>query len=323
MPTVNTAHGAIDTTDLGVTLMHEHVFIMSSELTQNYPESWGDDASREADAIARLTELKANGVDTIVDLTVIGLGRYIPRIARIAEATDLNIVVATGFYTYNDLPLTFHFNGPAVGLPEPMTDMFVRDIEHGIADTGIKAAILKCATDEPGVTPGVERVLRAVAAAHRQTGVPISTHTHAASRRGLEQQRIFAEEGVDLSRVIIGHCGDTTDIGYLEELIANGSYIGMDRFGVDVFLPFEERVATVATMCERGHAAKMVLSHDTWCYFDALPDELTAQALPNSHYLHIHNDVLPALRERGVTEEQITTMLVDNPRRIFERKGGY
>lgn len=157
MPTVNTAHGAIDTTDLGVTLMHEHVFIMSSELTQNYPESWGDDASREADAIARLTELKANGVDTIVDLTVIGLGRYIPRIARIAEATDLNIVVATGFYTYNDLPLTFHFNGPAVGLPEPMTDMFVRDIEHGIADTGIKAAILKCATDEPGVTPGVER----------------------------------------------------------------------------------------------------------------------------------------------------------------------
>lgn len=112
MPTVNTAHGAIETADLGVTLMHEHVFIMTTELTQNYPESWGDDASRETDAIARLTELKANGVDTIVDLTVIGLGRYIPRIARIAEATDLNIVVATGFYTYNDLPLALHFNGP-------------------------------------------------------------------------------------------------------------------------------------------------------------------------------------------------------------------
>ncbi|MBP2454894.1 phosphotriesterase family protein [Mycolicibacterium lutetiense] len=323
MPTVNTARGAIDTADLGTTLMHEHVFIMSTELNQNYPESWGDDASREADAITRLTELKAGGVDTIVDLTVIGLGRYIPRIARIAEATDLNIVVATGFYTYNDLPLTFHFSGPAVGLPEPMTEMFVRDIEDGIADTGIKAAILKCATDEPGVTPGVERVLRAVAQAHRQTGVPISTHTHAESRRGLEQQRVFAEEEVDLSRVVIGHCGDTTDIDYLEELIANGSYIGMDRFGVDVFLPFEDRVATVATMCERGHAEKMVLSHDTWCYFDALPDELTATALPNSHYLHIHNDVLPALRGRGVTEEQITTMLVDNPRRIFDRQGGY
>lgn len=204
-----------------------------------------------------------------------------------------------------------------------MAELFVRDIEKGIADTGIKAAILKCATDEPGVTPGVERVLRAVAQAHRQTGVPISTHTHAASRRGLEQQRIFAEEGVDLSRVVIGHCGDTTDLGYLEELIANGSYLGMDRFGVDVFLPFEDRVETVATLCERGHAEKMVLSHDTWCYFDALPDEMTAAALPNSHYLHIHNDVIPALKQRGVTEDQITTMLVANPRRIFEHSGGY
>lgn len=319
---MNTASGSIDTADLGVTLMHEHVFIMSTELTQNYPDSWGDEAKREADAIARLNELKAHGVDTIVDLTVVGLGRYLPRIARIAAATDLNIVVATGLYTYNDIPMTFHFHPPDVGI-EIMAQMFVRDIEQGVADTGIKAAILKCATDEPGVTPGVERVLRAVAQAHRQTGTPISTHTHAESRRGLEQQRIFAEEGVDLARVVIGHCGDTTDIGYLEELIDNGSYIGMDRFGVDVFLPFADRVATVATMCERGHADRMVLSHDTWCYFDALPDELTATALPNSHYLHIHNDVLPALKQRGVTDEQITTMLVDNPRRIFERAGGY
>ena len=207
--------------------------------------------------------------------------------------------------------------------PEPMVDMFVRDIEHGIADTGVKAAILKCATDEPGVTPGVERVLRAVAQSHRQTGVPISTHTHAATGRGLEQQRIFAEEGVDLSRVVIGHSGDTTDIAYLEELIAEGSYLGMDRFGVDAILSFEDRVNTVATMCERGHADRMVLSHDASCYFDALPEATLPVALPNWHYLHIHDDVLPALRRRGVTEEQLTTMLVDNPRTIFSTRGGY
>ena len=260
--TVNTARGEIDAGDLGVTLMHEHVFIMSTEIMENYPEGWGYGARREADAIVRLNELKARGVDTIVDLTVIGLGRYIPRIARIAAATELNIVVATGLYTYNDLPMHFHYvcPGAVLGGPEIMTEMFVRDIEQGIADTGVKAAILKCATDEPGVTPGVERVLRAVAQAHRQTGVPISTHTHAASRRGLEQQAIFAEEGVDPTRVVIGHSGDTTDIAYLEELIARGSYIGMDRFGVDAYLPFEDRVDTVATMCERGHADRMVLS---------------------------------------------------------------
>ncbi|MDI3313318.1 MAG: phosphotriesterase-related protein [Mycobacterium sp.] len=324
MSQVSTARGPIDTADLGVTLMHEHVFIMTTEIAQNYPEEFGDEAKREADAVKRLNELKACGVDTIVDLTVIGLGRYIPRIARIAAATELNIVVAAGIYTYNEVPFRFHYLGPGTQLdgPEIMTDMFVRDIEQGIADTGIKAAILKCATDEPGVTPGVERVLRAVAQAHNRTGVPISTHTHAPTRRGLEQQRIFAEEGVDLSRVIIGHCGDTTDIGYLEELITNGSYIGMDRFGIEAILPFEDRVNTVARMCERGHADKMVLSHDANCYFDALPEELLPLAAPNWHYLHIPNDVIPALKERGVTDEQIHAMLVDNPRRIFERRGG-
>lgn len=195
--TVNTAEGSIATADLGVTLMHEHVFIMTTEITLNYPEGWGDEARREADAVARLNELKSRGVDTIVDLTVLGLGRYLPRIARIAGQTALNIVVATGLYTYNDVPFYFSLHGPGTELdgPETMTDMFVRDIEHGIADTGIKAAVLKCATDKPGITAGVDRVLRAVAQAHRRTGAPISTHTHAASRRGLQQQRVFTEEG--------------------------------------------------------------------------------------------------------------------------------
>jgi phosphotriesterase-related protein len=183
--------------------------------------------------------------------------------------------------------------------------------------------MLKCATDELGVTPGVERVLRAVAQAHRQTGVPISTHTHARSRRGLDQQRIFREEGVDLSRVVIGHSGDTTDINYLEEVIVAGSYLGMDRFGLDTILPFDERVNTVASLCERGHADKLVLSHDTACFHDWLPEPVLPTGLPNWHYLHISNDVIPALRKRGVTEDQIRTMLVDNPRGIFERQGRY
>jgi len=325
MQQVNTVKGALNTEQLGVTLMHEHVFVLSAEIMQNFPEPWGDEEKRVADAIARLNELKSRGVDTIVDLTVIGLGRYIPRIQRVAAQTELNIVVATGVYTYNDVPMYFHFQGPGteLGGPEFMADMFVRDIEEGIAGTGVRAAILKCATDQPGVTPGVERVLRAVAQAHRRTGVPISTHTHAHTERGLEQQRIFEEEGVDLSRVVIGHSGDTTDIAYLEKLIANGSYVGMDRFGIDVLLPFEDRVNTVAKMCELGHAGKMVLSHDAACFNDWLPEAALPSVLPNWHFLHIHNDVIPALKERGVTDEQINTMLVDNAREIFERQGSY
>jgi phosphotriesterase-related protein len=140
---------------------------------------------------------------------------------------------------------------------------------------------------------------------------------------GLDQQRIFAEEGVDLSRVVIGHCGDTNEIDYLEELVRNGSYIGMDRFGIDSILSFEDRVATVATMCARGHAGKMVLSHDASCFLHWIPEKMIPIALPRWNYLHIHKDVIPALKQRGVTEEQIRTMMVDNPRRIFEQQGAY
>jgi len=325
MTLVNTVKGPVDTSSLGTTLMHEHVFVLSTEIGQNYPEDWGDEEKRVDDAIARLNELKGAGVDTIVDLTVIGLGRYIPRIQRIAQQIDLNIIVATGVYTYNDVPMYFHFRGPGTVLegPELMVDMFVRDIQEGIAGTGVKAAILKCATDEPGVTRGVERVLRAVAQAHRRTGVPISTHTHAHTRRGLEQQRIFTEEGVDLSRVVIGHSGDTTDLEYLEELMAAGSYIGMDRFGIDTILPFEDRVDTVAKLCARGRADKMVLSHDAACFNDWLPEAAIPAVLPRWHFLHIHHDVIPVLKQRGVTDEQLKAMLVDNPRKIFEAQGGY
>ena len=325
MAVINTVKGPIDFSRLGTTLMHEHVFVLSTEVMQNYPEGWGDEEKRVADAISRLNQLKARGVDSIVDLTVIGLGRYIPRIQRIAAETELNIIVATGIYTYNDVPMYFHFQGPGteLGGPEYMTDMFIRDITEGIGKTGVKAAILKCATDKPGVTPGVERILRAVAQAHRKTGVPISTHTHAHSERGLEQQRIFQEEGVDLTRVIIGHSGDTTDLNYLEKLVGAGSYIGMDRFGIDTRLPFEDRVNTVARMCERGHADKMVLSHDAACFNDWLPEAALPVVIPNWHFLHISDDVIPALKERGVTDEQVHAMLVDNPRKIFERQGSY
>ncbi len=235
-----------------------------------------------------------------------------------AATTGLQIVVATGLYTFGDVPLYFAFRKTDV-----MTGFFVADIEGGIAGTGVRAGILKCATDQAGLTPGVERVLRAVARAHRQTGVPISTHTHAPSERGLDQQRIFKEEGVDLTRVVIGHSGDTTDLRYLEEVAGAGSYLGMDRFGLDALLGFKERVDTVAALCRRGLAGQIVLSHDASCHVDAFDHPTRERVAPNWHHLHISRDVLPALRERGVTEEQIHQMLVENPRRIFAATGGY
>lgn len=320
MAAIESVRGTVDTADLGRVLMHEHVFVLSPEMMNNYETGW-DEEARVADAIERLTDLKANGVSTIVDLTVIGLGRYIPRIQRVNETVDINIIAATGLYTYNEIPHYFHFRGPGLlfDQPELLTEMFIHDIEVGIGETGVKAGILKCATDEPGVTGGVERVLRAVAQAHRATGVPISTHTHAHTRRGLEQQDIFDQEGVDPTQVVIGHSGDTTDLDYLKEIMNRGSFIGMDRFGIDVLLPFEDRVNTVAALCEQGFADQMVLSHDAACFNDWLPDDQLPIVTPNWNYLHITRDVVPALKHRGVTDEQVDQMLIDNPRRIFER----
>ncbi|TAK56728.1 MAG: phosphotriesterase [Dehalococcoidia bacterium] len=317
MATVNTATGSIDTSQLGFTLMHEHIYVLSEGVAPNFPQLF-DRPPRLAQAVAALREAKAHGVSTVVDLTVLGLGRDVAFVRDIAREAGVNVIVATGLYTYDELP--HYFQTRSI---DHMADLFVRDIEVGIQSTDVRAAILKCATDEQGVTPGVEKVLRAVARAHRRTGVPISTHTHAATKRGLEQQRIFTEEGVDLRRVVIGHCGDTEDVGYLEQLIAAGSTIGMDRFGVDVILPTEKRVATIAKLCERGHAGSMVLAHDTSCYIDWFEESAVKAALPRWNFLHISDDVVPALRAAGVSDEQIRQMTVDNPRRIFEAQGAY
>jgi phosphotriesterase-related protein len=323
MPQVETLTGPVDVEQLGTVLMHEHVFVLSPELQSAYPgfNGWDPDAQVER-AREQLTALKAAGVDTIVDLTVVGTGRDVPLVARAAEGTGLQVVVATGIYTYDDVPTAFHYRGPGTllgGDDDQMVGMFLQDIETGIQGTAMKAGVLKCATDEKGLTPGVERVLRAVAKAHLETGVPISTHTHPLTRRGLDQQRVFREEGVDLSRVIIGHSGDTTDCDYLTELCEAGSYIGMDRFGINILLTFEDRVETVAEMCRRGYAERMVLSHDAAVFFDWLPMDQLPSILPQWHYRHIHEDVLPALRERGVTEDQLHQMLVENPKAVLGR----
>jgi phosphotriesterase-related protein len=321
MAILDTPRGPVDSGALGKTLMHEHIFVFDQEIAHNMPAQW-DEGERHAAAVERLTRLKASGIDTIVDLTVLGLGRSLPRVQRVAKEVDLNIILATGLYEYTEMPVYFRTRTPELLGSDPLLDFFVAEITEGIAGTGLRASILKCCTDEPGVTPAIDRILRCVAKAHRATGVPITTHTNAALRRGLDQQQVFSSEGVDLTRVVIGHSGDTTDIGYLEELMKNGSYIGMDRFGMDTILPFEDRCATVATLVERGWVNQIVLSHDTACASNWIPQEMLA-TMPNWKLTHICDHVLPQLRSLGVSEEQIEVMLVTNPRRILETISPY
>jgi phosphotriesterase-related protein len=316
MPTVNTVSGPVDTADLGFTLMHEHIIVHSPGVKENFPVF--DRAAEIDKAAAKLKDVQARGVTTLVDLTP-GDWRDIPFVKEVVAASGMQVIIATGIYW--EVP--HYFSAESGRSIESIADLFARDIQDGIMDTGVKAGIIKCATDQPGVTPNVERILRAAAKAHRATGVPISTHTHPASGVGINQQDVFESEGVDLSRVVIGHSGDTEDTDYLKKICDRGSYIGMDRFGIDIFLPTPQRVATIKKMFDMGYAEQMVLSHDASCHFAWADPALMEKLVPNWHFNHIPDDVIPALREAGVTDTQITTMTTDNPRRIFERQGAY
>ena len=314
MSRVETVRGPVELDSLGTTLMHEHVFVLSEEIRQNYPSLWDEDL-RVAHAAGHLNKAAQRGIDTIADATVLGLGRDIRRIQRVAALTEVNIVVATGLYTFSDVPFFFRYRGrrtTATG-EDPMTEMFTADIVAGIADTGVRAAFLKCSIDEQGLTRGVERALRAVARAHILTGAPVTVHTHPASQSGLTALRVLREEGADLGRVVIGHSGDSADLDYLTQIADAGCLLGMDRFGEGGPPFLEQRAGTVAALCERGYAGSMVLSHDTACYIDWFAHDEAAAG----NYTYIHDQVLPALAERGVTPGQIEAMLVANPRRYF------
>ena len=312
--TVDTALGSIATGTLGSTLMHEHIVTRSPGVHENWPHLF-DRPGILAAAERKMADLYQRGIRTIVDLTTVDLGRDIDLIVDVARRSKVQVIVATGVWW---MPQRYFFSH---GVDDVAT-LFVRDITQGIGTSGVKAAIIKCATDTQGVTPVIENILRASARAHRATGAPISTHTWAAGRTGEAQQAIFAQEGVDLRRVIIGHSGDSEDLGYLRGLMDRGSTIGMDRFGLVNFLPTAKRVEVLAKLCAEGYAGKMVLSHDANCWTDMMSEDEKRRTRPRWNYNHISDDILPALRAAGVSEDQLDQMLVRNPRAIFEARAG-
>lgn len=317
---VNTFRGPVDSDGLGTTLIHEHLFVRNFELETNFPdEEWHPAAAVDA-AVAKLGELHDLGVDTIVDLTVPGLGRDVELVSEVAAKTPVNLVAATGWYTPNVLPTFFRFHGPGLTIDreEPLVEMFLTDIESGIAGSGVKAAIIKVMADEEGFTPEVKRVMSAASVAQQKIGISITTHSHPPSRNGLEQQRFLVERGVDPERIVIGHCGDSEDLDYLMALMDNGSTIGMDRFGMEHVLTDASRVRTVAKLVETGYADRMVLSHDAAVYSHITPPSWRAQHAPHWRMDNLHRRVLPMLLEAGVGSEAINQMMVQNPRRLLE-----
>ena len=316
MSTVETVRGPVDIAQLGPTLMHEHIVILQPEALQNYGHVWGasywDEDVRVADAIEKLRAVRAAGIQTLVDPTAPGLGRYIPRIQRINAEVDLNVIVATGVYTFLELP-----NFLAYRSVEALAGLFVREIREGIDDTGVKAAFLKCAVEQHGIIGDVPKVLAAVAAAAVETGVPVMVHTNATARTGLPTLEALTGAGVDPTRIVIAHAGDSNDLDYLRAIADTGAWLGFDRFNIEHFNPDARRIETLVALVAEGYADRIHLSHDAACFYDFMVgDPAFADERPD--YLHISKKILPVLREAGMTEEQIDQMMVENPWRFFE-----
>ncbi len=322
MATVETINGQLDVEELGLTLIHEHFFSSDEAVSAQWPHVRDRDREWEL-AVESAEAVRQHGVKTVVEPTAMLLGRDIPALQRLASHTELQLVVCTGIYTYDHLP-QFLLNRSE----DFIAELFVHDIRQGIQGTGVKAAFIKCAADEPGVNERIEKVHRAAARASLQTGAPIMAHSRPASGTGPRQVEIFLEEGVAPEKIQIAHTGDTDDLDYIQQLLDKGVYIGMDRYGIDLFLATPKRNATVLELLSRGHAERMFLSQDfdipiasglDWYPPEVIEQLQAAGAATDWSMTFLFESVIPTLTEGGMTDEELRTMLVENPRRWLGR----
>lgn len=316
---VPTYRGPVAVDDLGWTLTHEHVFVLSPELDRDHPHpEWDADRAVE-EAVAGLEQLHRLGVRTLVDLTVPGLGRDVELVSRVAARSPVHLVAATGWYADEVLPPYFRTHGPGrlVGGPEPLVEMFLRDLRDGIRGTSVRAGVVKVVTDAPGLTPDVRRVLDAAAEAQLATGVPINTHSNPHLRTGLLQLEVLTAAGVDPTRIVLGHSGDSGDLDHLQELMDTGATIGVDRWGMAHVTDDDQALAIVLALLRRGYADRMVLSHDAAWFSRVTPPSWRRRHTPHWRHDHLARCIIPRLLEGGADPKDIDQMTVRNAARLL------
>jgi phosphotriesterase-related protein len=303
-----TVSGPIPPDRLGFTLPHEHtgIFLWHIEKRWDYWELTPD----EDLLIEELRDLRRRGGGTLVDLTLDGVGRDPHRLRRLASATGLNIVMGTGWYRGAHYPAEALIDRRTV---DDLADAIVLEFEDGVGETGIRPGIIgEIGTDKPWVSALEERVHRAAARASLRTGMAITTHG-VQSAVGLAQLEIFTEEGVDASRVVIGHADSYHDLDFYLAVLATGANLEFDflghRFGTEEAL--EPRlVETIVELLERGFAPQLLLSQDV-CHNSQL------KANGGFGYVYLHQHFLPTLRTAAVGEGEIRAMTIENPARIL------
>lgn len=312
MAKINTVLGLIDTKDLGFTLMHEHLITAFAGALTDFPEVL---VPKLMDyVVAKLKEAKAGGIDTVVDMTTLDLGRDINFIAEASRRSGVNVIACAGWWLE-----TPRFLPGATA--DQLAGVFVREIEQGISGTNIKAAVLKSASDVGGVIPQQETILRAIARAHHKTGVPVVIHSYPAGQVARQQLAILKEEGVNLHHVKVDHSNDTTDIEYLTWILEQGCYLGLDRYPGRQVSPMA-RTRIMKALIDAGYAGKLCPSHDCSLGY-MLPAGMRTEQYEagNPHrFLYLKKVVFPWLKEMGVKDAVIDRLCVEGPRNFFEGK---
>jgi phosphotriesterase-related protein len=318
---IQTVTGSITPDKLGRTLMHEHVLV-------GYP-GWEVDWTRPGPtrtemlsmAADKIAEMKAEGITAMIDPCPVDLGRDIELIAEVAQRARFTIVAATGLYHEHEGGSPHWKSRTAFGGPQTdaMAELFIKELTDGVGRSGIKPGIIKIATSAGVITDYEKVVLTAAAKASIATGAPITSHTDRGTM-GPDQQKFLTDLGVPAHRIIIGHCCGTSDHEYHMKIVRGGSYLGFDRFGLDVIHPDKERVASLLRLIKRGAASRVVVSHDSvWCWRgEPIADrKLLAEMEKLWTPSHFCRRIVPQLLDGGATKDDIDTLLVANPRRFF------
>ena len=319
MTSISTVDKAITPDDLGKTLMHEHL--------QTGMPGWTIDpiapqhARREivARSVDRIAELQASGFATMIDPCPSDLGRDVELMAEVSARSGFNIICTTGLYmeALGAAPywrLRQQMSGDAA---KYIAEGYIKEITEGVGETGVRPGLIKLATGGVPLSDYDAILIEAAGLASLATGAPIITHTEAVL--GDVQQERLTAMGVPAHRIVVGHSCGSDCFDYHMKIASGGSYLGFDRFGLDMVMPDKTRVAALARIIGAGGGDRVVVSHDTvWCWLgNFVSEDRVAELGINTDPLHFTNVVTPQLLEAGVTQAQIDAMLIDNPRRYF------
>jgi predicted metal-dependent phosphotriesterase family hydrolase len=309
MAHVQTVLGPIEPTALGVTLPHEHTQIALWQI----PARW-DYWQLTRDETVILEELayfRAAGGSGLVDLTLPGVGRDPAWLAGLARASGLHIVMGCGWYRESYYPPDLLIDRRTV---DALADQLVGEIDGGVGDTGVLPGIIgEIGTDKSWISALEERIHRSAARAARRTGLAITTHA-VLSAVGLDQLDLFEAEGADPSRVVIGHADSYPVLDHHLAIVERGASVEFDFLGMS-FTPAERHgeprvIELVCELLSRGHAERILLSQDV-CHDQQL------KRYDGNGYVYLAETFLPRLRDAGVSDAEIETMTVANPRRLL------